>query len=497
MTNSQNHSGLRTLLRHRRVPMVLAASTVALAVTLAGNAATAPVRPPMPPGGPGSGRPGPQPPNQGQPTQPTQPSPPSNGQTFADATGQSTSISTTGPAGATHPFFTPLGTNGRACVTCHRPDTGWTVTPEQIQARFAQSNGLDPIFRPVDGAVSPLADVSTVMARQAAYRMLMTKGDIRVGLPIPNGAEFTLTAVDDPYKFATATQLSLFRRPLPATDLKFLSTVMWDGRETASNATIQGDLAHQAVDAVLQHMQANVVPSQTTINQIVAFESGLFSAQSFDNGAGALDAAPAKGGPVALSTQTYFPGINDPATRNFDPHVFNIYAGWAGTVSNPTQAVARRQSIARGEAIFNNRQFSVENVGGLNDVLKRPVITMTCSTCHNAPNAGSHSVPLYLDLGLASAQRRTPDLPLYTLRNRSTGQTRQVTDPGRALVTGKWADIGEFKIPTLRDLPARAPYFHNGSAPDVDAVIAFYDRRFNIGLSPQERQDLKAFLESL
>ncbi len=46
------------------------------------------------------------------------------------------------------------------------------------------------------------------------------------------GAEFELVAVDDPYGHASAQDLSLFRRPLPATNLKFLSTVMWDGRET-------------------------------------------------------------------------------------------------------------------------------------------------------------------------------------------------------------------------------------------------------------------------
>jgi len=30
-----------------------------------------------------------------------------------------------------------------------------------------------------------------------------------------------------------------------------------------------------------------------------------------------------------------------------------------------------------------------------------------------------------------------------------------------ALSSGKWADIGKFKVPTLRLLAARAPYFHN------------------------------------
>src|SRR5262249_39100272 len=49
---------------------------------------------------------------------------------------------------------------------------------------------------------------------------------------------------------------------------------------------------------------------------------------------------------------------------------------------------------------------------------------------------------------------------------------------GRALVTGRCEDIGKFKVPTLRALAARAPYFHNGSAATLEDVVEFYDRRF-------------------
>jgi cytochrome c peroxidase len=70
-----------------------------------------------------------------------------------------------------------------------------------------------------------------------------------------------------------------------------------------------------------------------------------------------------------------------------------------------------------------------------------------------------------LNIGLSDASRRTPDMPLYTLRRLSAaGERVQTTDPGRAMITGKWADIGKFRGPILRGLAARAPYFHNGSA---------------------------------
>ncbi|HEX2691383.1 MAG TPA: hypothetical protein VHN14_32440, partial [Kofleriaceae bacterium] len=117
--------------------------------------------------------------------------------------------------------------------------------------------------------------------------------------------------------------------------------------------------------------------------------------------------------------------------------------------------------------------------------------------CHNTPNGGNHSVVAPLNIGLVDASRRTKDMPLFTLRNKTTGETVQVTDPGRAMIDGKWSHIGRFKGPMLRNLAPRAPYFHNGFAADLDAVVDFYDTRFHIGFTKQEKSDLVAFLRSL
>jgi len=73
----------------------------------------------------------------------------------------------------------------------------------------------------------------------------------------------------------------------------------------------------------------------------------------------------------------------------------------------------------------------------------------------------------------------------------------QTTDPGRAMITGKWADIGKFKGPVLRGLAARPPYFHNGMAASLGDAVDFYDTRFNIGFTTQEKKDLIAFLNAL
>ena len=88
-------------------------------------------------------------------------------------------------------------------------------------------------------------------------------------------------------------------------------------------------------------------------------------------------------------------------------------------------------------------------------------------------------------------------MPLYTLRHKTTGATVQTTDPGRALITGRWKDIGRFKGPTLRALAARAPYFHNGSAKDLNEVVASTTTASGSASRTQERDDLVAFLKAL
>jgi cytochrome c peroxidase len=72
-----------------------------------------------------------------------------------------------------------------------------------------------------------------------------------------------------------------------------------------------------------------------------------------------------------------------------------------------------------------------------------------------------------------------------------------VTDLGKALLSGSCADVGKVKGPILRGLAARAPFFHNGSAASLDDVVNFYDQRFGIGFTEDEKEDLVAFLGTL
>jgi len=420
----------------------------------------------------------------------------------ANSGGTASTFSTPAPIQLDSAFFQSLGTNGRTCASCHVASTGWGIAPQEVQARFDSTQGTDPIFRTVDGANCPSADVSTVEARRSSYSLLLNKGLIRVSMPVPANADFQITAIDDPYNCpqTTAEQPALYRRPLPATNLPFLTTVMWDGRESPKGRSLTANLEQQAIDATAGHAQGAVTPSAEQLQQIVNTEISLFTAQMTGNGAGTLDAASANGGAKNLSAQNFYFGINDvlgadPTGKPFDPQVFTIYESWQGS-PDPNKA-----SIARGETLFNTFPIMITGVAGLNDLPGLSTINGTCTTCHDAPNAGNHSVPLAINIGVTDFPARggldISGLPVYTVQCIGSGNTVQTTDLGRAMISGKCTDIGKTKGPILRGLSARAPYFHNGSAKTLRDAVNFYDSRFNLNLTEQQKTDLVNFLAAL
>ena len=451
-----------------------------------------------------------------------------SGATFysPDASGTVGTYSATGAIDPGNPFFQSLGTNGRSCASCHVQRDGWGLSAATAQAAFAGSGGRDPLFASVDGANCP----DDTSSDPAGRGLLLTYGLIRESFPVPAGAEFTVAVAHDPYGCALAgtagaPALSVYRRPLQPTNLGFLSAVMWDGRETPSPLTsaatlpsdLQADLARQALDATLVHAESAVPPTTAQLGAIVSFELALFTAQSADDSAGALFSRGASGGPQALAAQRYYPGINDPLGGNptgaaFDDTASTLYGAWRG-LANLDQHSAARRAVARGEVIFDTQPLSITGVAGLNTA-GAAAIAGTCTTCHDTPNVGSHSLPVLLDVGVSHpaayetdphllaglGQLGAPDLPVYRLTCTAgplAGTVRYTSDPGRAMITGRCADIGRVKAPILRGLAARAPYFHNGAAPDLDALVRFYDQRFQMALSETQMADLVAYLRTL
>jgi cytochrome c peroxidase len=427
------------------------------------------------------------------------------------------------PIDLTGPFFQSLGTNGRSCGSCHRPAQGWSISAQEVQVRFELTQGLDPIFRTNDGSVCDHGiDASTVAGRRQAYQLLTRKGLIRIALPVPPNAEFIVVGVVNPYGCNDPATLSMYRRPLPSTNLRFLSTVMFDGRESSAQTGTQkitfatnppdllADLAHQALDATNGHAQASTPLTPQQQLAIVDFEMSLSTAQAFDYGAGRLNAHGGAGGPTALALETtpaFFVGINDPLGGNphgipFTPVIFSLFDAWTNLTSDRGDDQgydSRRASIARGQALFNSKPINITAVAGLNDDLNVASIPGTCGTCHDSLNVGNHSVsaPLNIGVGDVNSPLNVAYLTVITFQNKTTHEIKITTDPGRALITGLWKDMGRMKGPILRGLPARAPYFHNGSADSLSDVIDFYDKRFNIRFTPQEKKDLVAFLSAL
>jgi cytochrome c peroxidase len=462
---------------------------------------------------------------------------------FLDPTGLVSTYNANGPIdeSSKNAFFQSLGTNGRSCGTCHLASDGMGLGINSIQAKYVETHGNDPLFASIDGANCP----TTASHDPASHSLLLKSGLIRIFLPVPANAQYQIQVEHDPYGCAMVTDastgvqtVSMYRRPLPTTNLRFLSAIMFDGRETIApltaedtvNANLKTDLLQQSIDATLTHAQATAPPTLEQQTAIFNFEMGLNSAQALDFRAGWLNFAGALGGPAILSKNYYYPGINDslggdPQGNAFNSTAFTLFADWE-TSPDPT-----RRRIAAGETLFNTRALTISSVRGLNDnaALAKALGTTvpiapfagTCTTCHDAPNVGNHSLPLALDIGTGHdpasetdplianglAQLSVADLPVYRITGcpnpfQAPGQPGEpyvifTTDPGKGLISGLCSDMVRTKGPILRGLASRAPYFHNGAARDLNELLEFYNQRFQMNLTQEEKDQFKAFLNSL
>jgi hypothetical protein len=434
-----------------------------------------------------------------------------------------------------------------------------SVSVPYIQARYVLTGGRDPIFAPVDGANCPSAVSSastsgSLLGRvfgkgaasfQSSHSLLLTRGLIRIFLPVPKTAEFTVQTVHDPngcntdptYAQVTNTDgsisqiVSVYRRPFIAANLNFVTTVgadkgnlppvdlgtgapltvdpinggfesgniMWDGREPT--------LQSQAIDATLGHAQALTAPTDAQVAQMVSFENGIFSAQTFMAGGGWLQLNGGLGGPLNLST---FPAGNGVSlTTVTDGVPMDLYSAYS------TNGNAMRASILRGQHIFDTRTFVATNVAGFNDAVgndptQGPASITTCGLCHNQVNSGADTIAVGLhDIGTGGGSEALggpapdPALPIFRLTCTAPATTPYhgavvlTNDPGKALISGKCADIGRKTIPQLRALASHAPYFSDGSASTLLDVVNFYNTRFKIGFSRQDKSDLVNFLAAL
>lgn len=440
-----------------------------------------------------------------------------------------------------HPFFSALGTNGRACVTCHQPSDGMSISAATVRQRWMVTGGKDPLFAAVDGSNCP----SLPQRLRASHSLLLDHGLFRIFLPWPPKSadgkafkpEFSIEVVRDPtgcntdpkYGLKAATpMISVFRRPRVVANMKFVVNEFGErgqpgfniktGMPLATNPETGGavtmqlmadardpTLRTQATDAVLNHLQGKTPPTKEQLDRIVAFESQIFAAQQVGPRRVSLIANDAPSGLSPRAMANAYPGLLGDFSNT---PVFQLFDQWKGKPgAKPADATAAfKQSVARGADIYMFRNFWIRDATHLNTIGLGNPIKRTCATCHNAQMTGMDAAPGWMDIGTNNKPYADPlnDLPLFKVTcdadappHPFLGRVIFTHDPGRALITGRCIDVGSITMQQLRGLSGRAPYFANGSAKDIGALVDYYDRRFKINYSKQERQDLINFLSVL
>ena len=445
-----------------------------------------------------------------------------------------------------HPFFTPMSGNGRACVTCHQPADAMALSVATVRERWDATEGKDPLFAAFDGRNCP----NLPEGDPAAHSLLLTRGLIRVALPWPPrdaaGAalpvEFSLEVVRDPtgcnsdavYGLESAQPtVSVYRRPRVVANTKYLTHSNFGvgpfiaksglpavrdpdtGLPTSMNMMADAratTLKVQAADAARTHLGLTRSLSARELQGIVEFESQVFSAQARDTAAGALTDGPPGFGPQNLAAAPA--GV---LGNNTSRYVFPLGDAWpeANGSSGASPEQEGRAAIKRGHDVFMFRTFFIRDSMHLNSVGLGNPVKRTCSTCHGMHMTGMDVANGWMDIGTTNLPwareaplnpwtTESPQLPLFKVTCNADvaphaflGRVIYTQDPGRALISGKCNDVGAIVMQQFRGLAARAPYFSNGSAATLRELVDFYDRRYDIGYSEQEKQDLVAFLEAL
>ena len=100
-----------------------------------------------------------------------------------------------------------------------------------------------------------------------------------------------------------------------------------------------------------------------------------------------------------------------------------------------------------------------------------------CAACHpSRPSAGTP--PLFTDFTYDNlGVPKNPDNPFYGLSADFNPAGEAFVDKGLGGFVGSVAELGKFKVPSLRNIAKTAPYMHNGYFKTLRGVLAFYNSR--------------------
>ncbi len=166
---------------------------------------------------------------------------------------------------------------------------------------------------------------------------------------------------------------------------------------------------------------------------------------------------------------------------------------------------------AQTSAVGLHAALSADEIAGLRLFIGRG----QCTRCHNGPmlshegfaNTGVPPRPgAALDGARASGVRKAL-ADLFNCRGRYSDAGGKGCDELDFAVAGQPAQVGAWKVPSLRGVASRAPYMHAGQFATLDQVLDHYSRAPRaaegaseitpLNLTPQERRQLIAFLRTL
>jgi len=363
-----------------------------------------------------------------------------------------------------------FGGNDRTCETCH---TGSSLALSPGDVAHALTTDPDhPLFRPIDSDDG----VGT------SYTLLQRDATIRTCLDLPSNIHVLETTSPNVTPLLGGRQRLCVRRAPPSVQNSSAETqLMWDGRNA-------DDLEAQALGAVLAHYQATRPPTARELTDVALFEGQQFS----------------------------LPRVRAYVKLGIEPNLPEVLP-----LPGPTFAALRR-----GRKFFEDMPVVRPGEGVRGGI---------CATCHSGPMlnsinefnpfvAAGFSVPGERFTTNGSAEFNTKDerftfvveeplgVPVFG------GQTlvTNVPDLGRAAVTGSLcgefiggcfslpgSGAAAFKIPTLWGAADSAPYFHDHSQADIDAVLQHYQAFFFVTaqttgderfiMTPQELSDIAAY----
>ncbi|MBX7099312.1 MAG: c-type cytochrome [Myxococcaceae bacterium] len=205
-------------------------------------------------------------------------------------------------------------------------------------------------------------------------------------------------------------------------------------------------------------------------------------------------------------------------------------SGGAITMDHVTKALAAfERAQVSGGSPFDRWYFGGEEKA-VSDAVKRGFTVFLqqgrCVSCHTVSQTSAlftdghfHNINVgfpriekdvvEMATAFSTAKKKGENVDVAVLANKNT------SDLGRFAVDDRWAALGSFKTPTLRNIELTAPYMHDGSLKTLEEVVEHYSNGGKLketdpepsgflsggirplNLTADQKKDLVAFLKSL